>query len=491
MAYQAIQMPTTQGAGIADALRTMREDQRQRQLDVFNQMIQQGQADRQQQAQDMKMDSERRRLQQEETDRLVKVQEHVTALHNKGLGHEAQQFARLHGLTGAQNPNPVQDPGAAPVAPEPGFVGPIDTPEHAQELAQQQHVLANPDFADEGTTEAAGMDAIEEVQRQQAERDAFANFPAARLKHEAQSQQFQDAAANPTFTYSGGGQAFTVDPRERFMAAREEQKRRGASMIEALGKQPGADRIGAEVSAGREPEQAFDDQSRRELFGMGTERALDVAATKAASKGKGEGKKGKKMTLQTEKLYDDLLRPVFQNMGYKDIVATDRKWSDIANQISGAKDNAALKAIGAGSFVKLAQGGTGVISDADMEFFWNKIGGLGMRAEEAFASYTNGKLSPDKEKVVSEALKFLSNKAKERVNTFGKLIELKLANVEGGPERTDMYLELYAPGYKASKDGAAKPEAQAPKAPAPSNQPAELHLPSGRVLKLGTDGKYH
>lgn len=129
--------------------------------------------------------------------------------------------------------------------------------------------------------------AVNEVNQQQAERD---QYPEQMRKFEAQSRAYQEGEANPQFSYqTPGGQSFSVDPRERLMAARQQQKERATTLMGALGEQPGAERIGAEVGAGREPEQAFDDQTKRELAGLGMANKLELARMKQKKGGGGDG----------------------------------------------------------------------------------------------------------------------------------------------------------------------------------------------------------
>lgn len=154
-----------------------------------------------------------------------------------------------------------------------------------------------------------------------------------------------------------------------------------------------------------------------------------------------------KKELDVEGKYTLEVQKVLTNYGFKELNTQAVKFESLLDQIAGASDNAALNAIARGSFVKMSQGGVGVISDNDMRVFWDRIGGLGMRASEAWQGYKDGTLSPDKRKIVQSAIADMHAKARENVDSIGGAIETRLSGLPGGQERVPTFLKTYAPGY--------------------------------------------
>lgn len=152
--------------------------------------------------------------------------------------------------------------------------------------------------------------------------------------------------------------------------------------------------------------------------------------------------------------YDGVVQKVLNNLNYKQINTQAVKLGDIASSIAMSDTNPAAAAAGKGSFVKMAQGGTGVVSDQDMEVFWNRIGGLGMRARDAWQGFVDGTLPPEKKSAVQSALTEMENHARSNLNNIGKAIETGLPSYPGGAERVGRYLQMYAPGYKHDVDRA-------------------------------------
>lgn len=311
-AYNPIQMPGFEGFGIADALHQARQDQRQKEAQAWDQMMGQARDQRannemEMQRQQMEFHQQQARKQQEQQDqeRNVKVQEHITELHSKGLGKEAAQFAAAYGITGAQQPT-----GQAPMAPVepqvPEFVGPLETPEDARvrAMAPPSSSGTEPPPFDAGAMDemfARGDSAAQQVQQQQAERDQFgqqqAAYPQQQAEFQQQKAQYDQRAANPVVDYQGpNGLSFQVDPMERLVAAREENKRRAETVLAGLNSNDAtagfAGRIGAEVGAGRDLEQSMDDERMREIYGAGAQNRLDVANVRSAGKKKGSGGSG-------------------------------------------------------------------------------------------------------------------------------------------------------------------------------------------------------
>jgi len=172
-----------------------------------------------------------------------------------------------------------------------------------------------------------------------------------------------------------------------------------------------------------------------------------LRAQRAGAKKPVDPRKAQKADLDIETKFDNVVQKVLQNRGYKEIRTQEIKFEDMANTIAGASDSAALASLGSGQFVKMAQGGVGVISDNDMRVFWNRIGGLGARGEQAFHDAVSGRLGAEKKRDVLQAVKVLESKARTNVDDIGKAIADRLSGVEGGEERIETYLSTYAPGY--------------------------------------------
>lgn len=213
--------------------------------------------------------------------------------------------------------------------------------------------------------------------------------------------------------------------------------------------------------------------------GRAGQRQMDIAAMRKKTGGGApsarQGQKDLNQQLLTEGKYDGIVQKVLTNKGYKEINTSGVKMADMASTIAGASDNAALAAIGGGQFVKMAQGGTGVISDSDMRVFWSKIGGLGVRGEQAFNDAMSGRLGEDKKNAVLAAVQQLEAKAKANMNDIGSSIASRLSSTPGGEAMIPTYLQTYAPDYlpvwqsqraqgKSSGTGTAKgvPKALAP-----------------------------
>jgi hypothetical protein len=151
-----------------------------------------------------------------------------------------------------------------------------------------------------------------------------------------------------------------------------------------------------------------------------------MAAAIAAGKSAGLGLKAELGERQEESGLDGVTEKVFRNLGFKEIQAQNRKFNDMAAGL--AKGNAALDAKTAGSWVKEAQGGTGVISDADMRQFWDRVGGWGIRGQEMVQGALNGQLGDEKRRVVAEAVRELAGRAQYNLGNIKTALRQRLEN---------------------------------------------------------------
>lgn len=277
MPYQPISMPDPGPPGIYEARMAQLARERQTNQDRWAMITQQGQDKRAQadlqlrQQQEARVASEHRQDRAiDAQDRQAKLHEYVRQLHEAGMPSAARDFAALHGLSVSQSANPEAAPGPAPsppVAPqEPKpteFAGPVLTPDAAREnamraFAERTHGGAGQDngpeyFAqataegDQAAQQAEGMgtDLRRYNREARAYREAPQTMPARQAEyeqqlaaHDQQQHRFDEAAAHPTFTYSGGGQSFTVDPTEKLLAARAKNREGAELLLSALGADP-------------------------------------------------------------------------------------------------------------------------------------------------------------------------------------------------------------------------------------------------------------
>lgn len=145
-------------------------------------------------------------------------------------------------------------------------------------------------------------------------------------------------------------------------------------------------------------------------------RNADVAGARGAARA---GQGADRLELSKGTYAWDKASKVLQQFGAKELILQDRKYADMLASLT-TNPNAALDAAAAGQWVKLAQGGTGVISDSDMETFWHKIGGVGTKVEGKIQELINGQIASGKRQVVAEAMQWLASRARSN-----------LANIKG------------------------------------------------------------
>lgn len=124
----------------------------------------------------------------------------------------------------------------------------------------------------------------------------------------------------------------------------------------------------------------------------------------------------------TEASAREAANTVLRNLGAKEEILADRKYSTMLSNLT-TNPNAALDAATSGQWVKLAQGGTGVISDSDMDAFWNRIGGVGQRVDGKIQEIINGQITSGKRQVVADAVRWLAGRAQHNLNGIQKSME--------------------------------------------------------------------
>lgn len=173
-------------------------------------------------------------------------------------------------------------------------------------------------------------------------------------------------------------------------------------------------------------------------------RALLSAGNRSQMVEQGE----KRIELSTEAAAREATRAVLSNLGAKEEILADRKYSNMLANLT-TNPNAALDAATSGQWVKLAQGGTGVISDSDMDTFWHKIGGAGAYVEGKAQDVINGQIANGKRQIVSEAVQWLAGRAQFNLANIQKSVEYQFDNSPNLKPYKDQMVGTYFPGYRA------------------------------------------
>ena len=184
-------------------------------------------------------------------------------------------------------------------------------------------------------------------------------------------------------------------------------------------------------------------------------------ASQAAQRG------DRRLDLSEEAAARAYAKDILGGLGYKEELGKMRKFSEIASTMTHG--NAALDAAAAGTFVKVAQGGTGVISDSDMNQFWHRLGGMGVRGEEGIQAALSGKMGDQKRKIVGDAVKELAGTAQANISQIrGQFRDAYAQSPNLSKYGKQMEAAYFGGAGAQAKDEKAKSE-QAPKA-APQNE---------------------
>lgn len=265
-AYQQIEIGKPQGlGGMAEFLQSVRQEQRQRQLDAFNQMTQQGVAERAQQELELRRQeaaqrAEEHRQEQEraQQDRLAGIHKELQGLHDAGLGHEAQQLAGIYGLTATQGEQ-VSGPRVGQLYDNKGLG---DFARQLQQTPGETHLADQaPAAATVGATLEPGFEGPQEAPA------------AAQPQTEADpvGHALAQMTSTPTFHYQGAGGGFDIVPGEREAAARAQGQKRAEMLRAQFSTSPSlanyADEAAARVAAGEDPKAVFADIRAIQLQG--------------------------------------------------------------------------------------------------------------------------------------------------------------------------------------------------------------------------------
>lgn len=254
--YQPISMPNFQGFGIADAVREMRDRQRQERLDTFNQMIKQGEEYRagkelelqQQQQKDLELHRQHAE-QQANQDRNAGIATKIQDLHNAGLSYQAQQLASIYGLQ--------QQPTEQVTGPRVGQL--YDNADFA--ATAKQALAGGPKQVGEPLQEGYEGPAEAPSPEEQGEGHAVGADPVATALKQFQPHQ--------VYQYSGpGGLSFSVDPQQQEQEQLTANQHRAEQFKQAFQSVPGlqgyAQEFAARSQLGEDPKAVFADLTARQ-----------------------------------------------------------------------------------------------------------------------------------------------------------------------------------------------------------------------------------
>lgn len=241
--------------------------------------------------------------------------------------------------------------------------------------------------------------------------------------------------------------AVTFDPREHDKVLLAEAKDRANKYRESAMKAPtpderaqwlrmadleearasGGDRAAITGVAGQENSQQFK-AGQSEIYDLTAEQKYKLGLERA--KNAGRNAQGDWREMETRKRDDiteanyaqNLTKGVLGKFGFSDVQLQNRKFNSMAGSLS-ASPNAALDAVISGSFVKMAQGGTGVISDKDMTAFWDRIGDVGLKTGQRVEDIISGKILPEKRGIVAAAVHELAGQARGNLDAMRQALD--------------------------------------------------------------------
>lgn len=275
------------------------------------------------------------------------------------------------------------------------------------------------------------------------------------LDPEAARRQQQEQADDAFYRASGSGTDMADIIREQYPAMRAAAMAAGEPLDPKVMMQNfQADarmRAQERAAADRYQQQLAAEDRRDERFyehnavtsGQAMDRTKLIAGTRGAMVEQGE----KRIGLSEEAAAREAVNKVFTNLGFRENQVANRKFNDMAAQLS-QNPNAAKDAVVAGSFVKLAQGGTGVISDSDMNVFWNRLGGLGVRTLDELQGVIDGRISHPKRELVLQAVRDLAGTAQGHLNEIQKSLEYQFDASPNLSPYKDQMVGTYFMGHR-------------------------------------------
>lgn len=105
-----------------------------------------------------------------------------------------------------------------------------------------------------------------------------------------------------------------------------------------------------------------------------------------------------------------------QSSGYKMDMADLKQARRLGEIAKGVQEgNWGLAGALGGLFAKASQGGTGVLTDADMKVFYKNLGSLKQKSFDAFNSWMEGGPTPEKVAELSKAIRVLESAARKNI----------------------------------------------------------------------------
>lgn len=430
------------------------------------------------------LDQERqRRAAMEAQDRQAQIRTQITAALDQQRPDMARQIASSYGIQLPERQVQQQAPGDELMKPSAEVQqAPVYGPSPSQEdiaRATKTRISLGQDDGDslEGQLNTAEEGRLGFLQDQQGSRFESQGLMARKPDKTVYNVMGQDY--DPTQAREAQmaeRQRLAEQSKSAFTPAGQEYGSLVAAMIQA-----GADpaKAATAVSAAMEKDEsrrATEEEKRTNRAFLENEHKLNrqlseennrrMAAAIGAGKTQGLGLKERASDRQDESGLDLLTSRVFQQTGFKEVQVQNRKFNDMSAQLA-TKPNAALDAKTAGTWVKEAQGGTGVISDSDMDVFWNRVGGKPAQVEQWIRDFVDGKMAPDKRAIVMEATKELAKRAQYNLGQIKEAVRYRVKNSAYADRENDV-IGTYFPEERnaieeARRIDAAKNQARANK----------------------------
>lgn len=217
----------------------------------------------------------------------------------------------------------------------------------------------------------------------------------------------------------------------------------------------------------------------------------DIAGMRKTGAGRGGPKASdvrgdKRLDVQIENGARVFAQSILSETGFKAELGKVRQFSDIGRGLESG--NALSDAAAKGTFVKIAQGGTGVISDSDMNTFWHKAGSLGVRGEDQVMSALNGKMGEEKRQLLKEAVRDLAMSAQRNMDGIRQQFRSGFARSKNYADYGSQMEETYfGPDPNAPKDQQqAAPGSPAQRQPANAAEAATMRR-QGKIEQNADD----
>lgn len=128
--------------------------------------------------------------------------------------------------------------------------------------------------------------------------------------------------------------------------------------------------------------------------------------------------------------FTTMMNAVLQQGEYRKNLDQFYKNKDMLDE--AMSQNPAMHTMLGGAFAKMAQGWTGVLSDADMNVFWHNLGGVGERTANGINMAINGLITDGKKTQVEDALKTLMKNNETRRQSLARGL---IARIKGSTYR--------------------------------------------------------